>query len=194
MERPDIYDSKVECSSPIRLPQSDSHGHGGDQSSEAINVFLAPDDALGGPRPAMPLNSLDDAIGSSRPGYRLVEGVVDSGASKSTGPKRIFRGRLRPSLMSKKGLKFQGPDGTEIPNYGELDIDWESMEGHKCKMCIQISDVDRILLAVTELNDAGNDVVLSKSGGEIVNVATGKKDRATATWRCLHRQNVDTLR
>ena len=51
------------------------------------------------------------------------------------------------------------------------------MEGHKCKMCIQISDVDRILLAVTELNDADNDVVLSKSGGEIVNVATGKGSR-----------------
>jgi len=77
--------------------------------------------------------------------------------------------------MSEKGFKFQGPDGTEIPNYGELDIDWESMERHKCKMCIQISDVDRILLAVTELNDAGNDVVLSRSGGEIANVATGKR-------------------
>ena len=49
------------------------------------------------------------------------------------------------------------------------------MERHKCKMCIHISDVDRILLAVAELNDAGNDVVLSKSGGEIVNVATGKR-------------------
>ena len=77
--------------------------------------------------------------------------------------------------MPKEGLKFQGPDGTEIPNYSELDIDWESMEGHKCKLCIQISDVDRFLLAVTELNDAGNDVVLSKSGGEIVNVATRKR-------------------
>ena len=77
--------------------------------------------------------------------------------------------------MSKKGLSFQGPDGSEIPNYGELDIDWESMEGHKCKICIQISDVDRILLAVTELHDAGNDVVLSRSGGEIVTVAIAKR-------------------
>jgi len=57
--RPNIYDSKVECSSPVRLPQSDSHDLGY-QSSEIINVFLAPDDAIGGPRPAMPLNNLDD--------------------------------------------------------------------------------------------------------------------------------------
>ena len=101
----------LECSSPVRLPQSDPHDLGY-QSSETINVFLAPDDAIGGPLPAMPLNNLDDTMGTSRPGYHLVEGVVDSGASKSTGPKRIFRGKLRPSLMSKKGLKFHGPDGT----------------------------------------------------------------------------------
>lgn len=114
---------------------------------------------------------LDDQIG-----YHLVEAVVDSGASKSTGSKTIFPGRkLRPSLMSKRGLKFAGPDGKEMPNYGEVDVDWISTEGHKCRMVIQMSDVDRCLLAVTELNDAGNDVVLSKHGGEIINVASGKR-------------------
>ena len=42
-------------------------------------------------------------------------------------------------------------------------------------MTIHISGVDRILPAVTELIDAGNDVVLRKTGGEILNVKTGKK-------------------
>ena len=77
--------------------------------------------------------------------------------------------------MSKRGLKFAGPDGKEIPNYGEVDVDWIATEGHKCRMVIQMSDVDRCLLAATELNDAGNDVVLSKHGGEIIHVASGKR-------------------
>ena len=38
-----------------------------------------------------------------------------------------------------------------------------------------MSDVDRCLLAVTELNDAGNDVILRKHGGEIIHVASGRR-------------------
>ena len=142
---------------------------------KSLNIFLAPAEALQEPRPAKPSNTLN-ALGSARPGFRLVEAVVDSGASKSTGPMKLFpKRKLRPSLMSKRGLKFSGPDGTEIPNYGELQVDWEPAEGHKCDVVLQMSDVDRILLAVTELNDAGNDVVLKKAGGEIVNVKSGKR-------------------
>ena len=146
------------------------------EEDDTLNVFLAPASVLRSelePRPA--LNALG-AEHAGKEGYHLVEAVVDSGASKSTGSKKIFPGRkLRPSLMSKRGLKFAGPDGKEIPNYGEVDVDWIATEGHKCRMVIQMSDVDRCLLAVTELNDAGNDVVLSKHGGEIIHVASGKR-------------------
>ena len=62
-----------------------------------------------------------------------------------------------------------------MPNYGEIDVDWLATEGHKCRMTIQMSDVDSCLLAVTELNDAGSDVILRKLGGEIAHADSGKR-------------------
>ena len=149
-----------------------------EEIDETLKVFLAPSEVLReelAPRQAVPLNALG-AGHAGKPGYRLVEGVVESGASKSTGPRTISLGRkMRPPLMSKKGLKFVGPDGGEMPNYGEIDADWLATKGHKCRMTIQMPDVDRCLLAVTELNDAGNDGILRKLGGEIANVDSGKR-------------------
>ena len=120
--------------------------------------------------PTVPLN----ALGTERPGYKLVEGIVDSGAAKSTCGKDVFPGEVRPSEMSKLGLAFSGPDGSEIPNLGEQDASWESDEGINCKMVIQLSDVDRILLSGTELADNGFEIALRKRDGFIKNLRTGK--------------------
>jgi hypothetical protein len=117
------------------------------------------------------LNNLETA----KPVFRLVEAVVDSGASKSSGPKRLFPGRLMPSEMSKKGQKFKGPDGSDIPCYGQMPVDFTTNEGHGMGVTIQISDIDRTLLSVTELAAAGNDVNLRADHGEIVNRKSGKK-------------------
>ena len=76
--------------------------------------------------------------------------------------------------MSKLGLCFTGPAGEEIPNLGEQDAFWESDEGVKCKLCIQLSDVDRVLLAGTELADNGFEIILRKRDGLIRNIRTGK--------------------
>ena len=82
-----------------------------------------------------------NALGTEKPGYRLVEAVVDSGASRSAGPKRLFPGRLRDSAMSKKGQKFKGPDGSDIPNYGEMVVAFRTNEDFDMGVVIQISDV-----------------------------------------------------
>jgi len=115
-----------------------------------------------------------NALGTEKPGYRLVEAVVDSGASRSAGPQRVFPGRLRDSAMSKKGQKFKGPDGSDIPNYGEMDVAFRTNEDFDMGVVIQISDIDRTLLSVSELTAAGNDVNLRKDHGEIVNIKIGK--------------------
>jgi hypothetical protein len=115
-----------------------------------------------------------NALVTEKPGYRLVEAVVDSGASRSAGPKRLFPGKLKPSSMSRKGLKFKGPDGSDIPNYGEIDVGFVTNENIFMGITIQISDIDRTLLSVSELTAAGNDVNLREDHGEIVNRKTGK--------------------
>ena len=76
--------------------------------------------------------------------------------------------------MSKLGLSFSGPDGAEIPNYGEQDALWESDEGINCKMVVQISDVDRVSLSAAELADNGFETVLKKHDGYIKNMKSKK--------------------
>lgn len=115
-----------------------------------------------------------NALGTERPGYKLVEGIVDSGAAKSTCGVDVFPGEARPSEISKLGSAFSGPAGEEIPNLGEQDALWESDEGSHCKMVIQLSDVDRVLLSGTELADNGFEVILRKRDGFIKNLHTGK--------------------
>jgi len=167
------------------LPQSDSSPKLGSQTRKAkrkyinsvpsipeesyndINLLVAPD------RKTIPINSLQEE--PKKDGYTLVEGVMDSGAAKNVGPRSAFRAKPKPSFMSSRGLKFNGPDGHELPNHGELDCPWESVEGHSCGTTWQLSDVGRFLFAASELTAAGNDIILRKKDGEIRNRKTGKR-------------------
>ena len=86
----------------------------------------------------------------------------------------MFPGRLRDSAMSRKGQQFKGPDGSDIPSYGEMDVAFRTNEDFDMGVVIQISDIGRTLLAVTELTAAGNEVNLRKEYGEIMNIKSGK--------------------
>jgi hypothetical protein len=115
------------------------------------------------------------ALGVKTPGAVLVEGVVDSGAADPVAKAGTFSGKIVPSTMSKAGRKYRGPDGTRIPNEGQQEVQFTSDEGHRCGMTWQIADVERPLIAVSHLSAAGNKVIFTKEGGEIVNIASGRK-------------------
>ena len=116
-----------------------------------------------------------NALGKQTPGACLVEAVVDSGAVNSVAPLNVFPGELKASEMSKNGQKYRGPDGSRIPNLGQKDVEFVSDEGHKCGLTWQIADVERPLIAVSHLSEAGNEVVLKKHGGEVINEKSGKR-------------------
>jgi hypothetical protein len=116
-----------------------------------------------------------NALGVKTPGAVLIEAVVDSGAADPVARAGTFGGKVMPSTMSKAGRKYRGPDGTRIPNEGQQQVQFTSDEGHRCGMTWQIADVERPLIAVSHLSAAGNNVIFTKTGGEIVNNATGKK-------------------
>ena len=116
-----------------------------------------------------------NALGVKTPGAVLIEAVVDSGAADPVAKAGTFMGKIAPSPMSKAGRKYRGPDGTRIPNEGQQEVQFTSDEGHRCGMTWQIAHVERPLIAVSHLSAAGNKVIFSKTGGEIVNGATGKK-------------------
>ena len=101
--------------------------------------------------------------------------VVDSGAEGSVSKPEHFPGELQPSAMSKSGENFRAANGSPIPNLGQKDVSFEVDEGHDCGITFQCAaKIDKPLIAVTQLCDAGNDVFLGKTSGKIVNQKTRK--------------------
>ena len=104
----------------------------------------------------------------------LHEAVVDSGAEESVMHPRTFPGMVQESVMSKAGAAYRAANNTRIPNLGQKDVLFVTDEGHQCGMPLQCAEVERTLLAVTQLAEGNNDVVLRKKGGAIINRVTKK--------------------
>ena len=107
--------------------------------------------------------------------YRVLEAVVDSGAEESVAPPKMFPGPLQPSKMSVAGQRYRAANGSRIPNLGQKAVKYRTAEGHMCGMGFQIAEVERPLIAVSQLTQAGNSVTLRKDDGEIVHDQTGRK-------------------
>ena len=103
-----------------------------------------------------------------------IEAIVDSGAVNSVTPKGLFKAEVKPSPMSKTGRCYRGPDGSPIPKSGQQEVAFATDDGQRCGLTMQVADVERPLIAVSHLSEAGNDVTLGKRGGKIVNLKTGK--------------------
>ena len=110
-----------------------------------------------------------------KPGRRLVEAVIDSGAEASVADPEHLPGEMRPSLMSKAGKSYIAANGTEIPNLGETDVAFMTDEGFSCGIPIQCAKVAKPLIAASQLAEAGNEIRLSKTWGKIVNLTTKKE-------------------
>jgi hypothetical protein len=106
---------------------------------------------------------------------RLVEAVVDSGAEESVAPPGLFPGKVGPSPMSRAGKRYKAANGSRIPNLGQQRVDFTSGEGHRCGMPFQVAEVERPLVAVSQLAAAGNTVLLEKDSGVIRHVKSGRE-------------------
>ena len=145
-----------------RLPQSDL--------SAAENLLVLLGDWTD---TSVPLQTMDAT--PPRPGYRLVEGVFDTGAWKSCTPPDLFAGPVRPSKMSKAGKGFAGPDQSPIPNLGEQMCYFVTENGLDCKLNLQVAPIDRILIAGCDMTNTGQtEVKLSKESGSITHLPSGK--------------------
>ncbi len=50
----------------------------------------------------------------------------------------------------------------------------ETKEGHLCNLNIQITAVNKALMSVSKICDAGHEVVFSKEGGKIIHCESGQ--------------------
>ena len=114
------------------------------------------------------------ALSGTRTAGQMIEAVVDSGAEESVAPPGLFPGVVTSSPMSRAGRKYRAANGTRIQNLGQTSVSFKTPEGHHCGMPFQIAEVERPLIAVSQLAAAGNRVELGKDGGKIVSLTTGK--------------------
>ena len=72
---------------------------------------------------------------------------------------------LKPSKGSRGGIKHVTANCSLMNNKGEKDVKVRTKEGHKCVMKMQVTDVQKPLMSVSRICDAGHRVVLLRDGG-----------------------------
>ena len=92
----------------------------------------------------------------------------------SVTPPGLFPGTVVASPWSRVGRGYRAANGTAIKNLGQVDVPFATAEGHRCKMALQVAEVEQPLLSVSQLTSAGNFVQLGDSDGKVVNLITGR--------------------
>ena len=134
--------------------------------------------ALGGK--LSPLQTIEPesvcAIGE-KPEWEIVEFAVDSGASETVIPENAAKSvRLTPSEASVRGVMYEVANGERIPNLGEKVLQgYTDGEGLVRQVKAQVCEVNKPLLSVHKLVQAGNNVVFNSEGAYIEDKTNGER-------------------
>eukprot|EP00969_Alexandrium_andersonii_P122810 5428694-Alexandrium_andersonii.AAC.1 len=82
---------------------------------------------------------------------------------------------ILPGDASREGTRHLAADGGRVPNWGEVEFGFITKEQRRCRIKFQVVAVKRLLLAVSTLAKAGNEVFFHADGGEIANKATKRE-------------------
>ena len=128
---------------------------------------------------------LENATGSENVSWRkkIVGGhkitfVLDSGAARTIAPRNMIP-NVNPYKTKNTGKMFRVANGEQIPNEGELDLKGRASNGEKLRIKSQVANITRPLAATSEMVDAGNLVIMNKSGGLIKQLS--EEDQAKVT-------------
>ena len=97
---------------------------------------------------------------------RLKRGItMDSGAGNSVMPRRmvIKKDEIRESEGSKNGIHYVAANNGRIPNEGEYDLKFNTVEGHEQWLTFQIAEVNKALCSISSLVDEGYKIVFDKN-------------------------------
>ena len=86
---------------------------------------------------------------------KVIEAVVDSGAEDSVTPPDVFEGNVVPSPMSRAGRSYRAANGSPIANLGQTVAYFRDGAGRACGIPFQVAKVDRPLISVSRLAEAG---------------------------------------
>jgi len=117
------------------------------------------------------LKSVEEVV----PEWEGIEMAVDSGASESVVSEDMLTGvETVEGYAQKKGVQYEVADGTLIPNLGEKKFVAVSDAGVTRAMKAQVCDVNKALLSVHRVVQAGNRVVFAASGSYVQDETSGE--------------------
>ena len=97
---------------------------------------------------------------------KLKRGItMDSGAGNNVMPRRMVRRQsdIRESEGSRNGVHYVAANNGRIPNEGEHDLKFTTVEGNEQCLTFQIAEVNKALCAVSYLVDKGYKVIFDKN-------------------------------
>ena len=112
-----------------------------------------------------PLSEIDSKMPKERK-MRLKRGItIDSGAGNSVMPRRMVlnKSSIRESAGSRAGVNYVPAGGGKIPNEGEFDLAFKTLEGNAETWTFQVAEINKALGAVSQLVDLGYTVIFDKN-------------------------------
>ena len=102
--------------------------------------------------------------------------AVDSGATETVvGEDMLTSVETKEGSAYRRGVQYEVANGERVANLGEKKFVCYGDEGQERGMTAQVCDVNKALLSVRRLVQAGNKVVFDSSGGYIQDEETGER-------------------
>ena len=102
--------------------------------------------------------------------------AVDSGATETVVGEDMIKGvETKPGEATRRGVQYEVASGELIPNLGEKNFLAYGEQGHARTIKAQVCEVNKPLLSVSRMVQAGNSVVFSRSGSYVEDETTGER-------------------
>ncbi len=116
-----------------------------------------------------------NAVNDDQGEWMLVYGTLDSGAAESVMPENLLE--QFPIKPGKSGERYVAANGSKMPNRGERLVTFLTDENQRRSARFQITDVNKILIAMKKVTKMGHKVILEEDGGWMVHKKTGQRTR-----------------
>ena len=108
--------------------------------------------------------------------WEIIDMAVDSGASETViGEEMLQSVQTKEGDASRRGVQYEVANGVRIPNLGEKRFKGHIVKGMARNLTAQVCEVNKALLSVKRIVQAGNKVVFDADGSYIEDKSTGEK-------------------
>ena len=123
--------------------------------------------------------------------WEVIDLAVDSGASETVISEDMLPNiPIKQGDASRRGVQYEVANGVRIPNLGEKKFQEYSEEGTVTSITTQVCEVNKGLLSVRKVVEAGNRVVFDSTGSYIEDKKTHMRDEAETYMLRMYVRNA----